>query len=100
MTFFKRDFDVDQSACFFEDFDRRLVNGSPGKVGLIEPWIVMGDVADGACVRGRITGLRVGYTGFIRLRPLDSAGAWGHFQHGLFYPRNGPEDVLPRETEW
>lgn len=85
----------------FNRFGRRLINGSPGKVLLLEPWVVLANTAVvGGAVRGRFPKLRLGYTGMDKLRPVDSAGAWVHFVWGHFYPMNGPGDPLPMLTEW
>jgi len=67
-----------------------------GKTPLRVPYIVMDDTASvGACIRGRLSLLRVGYNGFETLRPLDSAGTLLHWKNGMFVPRNGPNDPLP-----
>lgn len=102
MTYWIRDWSItsDDSA-FCRQFSRRLVNGSPGKMIMIEPWVVLADTAVvGACVRGRFPKFRLAYTGLDKLRPVDAAGTWVHFIWGFFYPMNGPEDNLPMLTEW
>lgn len=101
MTFFKYNRDTSADDNFFMQFALRLVNGPPGKLMLVEPWLTApAGTSDGGFIRGRFTKFRVGYTGMERFRPIDSAGTWVHFQTGHFYPRNGPEDNLPMLTEW
>ena len=67
-----------------------------GKTPIREPYVVMDDtVAVGACIRGRMPFVRLGYTGFQNMRPLNSLRTWLHWSNGLFFPMNGPGDQLP-----
>lgn len=91
---------VGDDDCFPNIFLRRLVNGSPGKLILIEPNIILNDVPDGGCLRGTFPKFGLGYIDLDKLRPLDAAGSWVHFNYGHYYPRNGPNDPLPKITEW
>lgn len=75
-------------------FGRRL--DTYGKTPLRSPWIYMADtVTVGAAIRGRVSQLRLGYTSFQNIRPLDASGFWLHWRGGMFVPRNGPQDQLP-----
>jgi len=95
-TYWKRDWDQDDGVCYANQFGMRVENGSPGKTLLVEPWVVMGDrLNSGACIRGRMSKVAIGYTGFGNSRPVDAAGTWVHFTGGNFFPRNGPNDQLP-----
>lgn len=79
---------------FYERQGRRV--NIYGKSPLRFPWVVMNNVATvGACVRGRVGVIAVGYNGFQDVRPFDAAGAWLHWVNGVFIPRNGPQDQLP-----
>jgi len=67
-----------------------------GKARLISPWVTMNNnLTVGACIRGRVSQIALGYTSFENIRPFDSAGVWLYWRGGLFVPRNGPQDQLP-----
>lgn len=85
----------DDSESYETKFPRRLVNGRPGFAALRSPWVCLDNTAIvGACVRGRLPLVRIGYTGWEKLSPMDTPGNWFHLHSGLVVPRNGPNDPM------
>lgn len=89
----QQDSSKNESSAFHNIFGRRVDVSQ--KTPVREPYIVAGDNAQGGFVRGRMPYVRLGYVGFMAMRPLDAAGVWLHWANGFFVPRNGPDDQIP-----
>ena len=59
------------------------------------PWVVLDNVVNGACVRGKLPMIKQCYKGYERMRTLDGSCTLFHTFLGTVVPFGGVGDHMP-----